>query len=513
MRNLIIKCQESTCWRFLEKYEVPVKTSNFLFDNKVMLMFLIITLLAFHFANASLDWFFTELFTRFGRNTFMVLSLLIPVVAGLGLNFGIVIGAMAAQIAVFLILLWGGVGFWGLMGAAALSTPIAMALGYTVGRLFNGMKGAEMIGGMIAGMFYDGFYQFFFLWVMGGLIPIASTRFMVGEAGIGVVNTIDLGASPNYLRQAIDDVPMLHILEVAFFGALAITAVLIVYRLVKKKPLNIVKQLKILVPLTILYGLSFIPAVTVFLYQPRLPAIYGMRLVAAAFLILVAYRVIADKLVHKKEGWDFALRYVPHLFGAAAFFGITLPANFNSGLRSAQIAVLPYIMVAALCFAIKWFLNTRLGQNMRTVGHSRPVATAAGINVNRTRIIAMMISTVLASYAQIITMQNIGLFNTYGGHTQVGFYAIAALLVGGATVSRASVKHALVGVLLFHALFILAPAAGNQLLGSAQIGEYFRVVVGNAVIALALIMFAWKRVKKRVSSEAVSEDAGEVAAG
>ncbi|MCL2362732.1 MAG: hypothetical protein FWC73_13080 [Defluviitaleaceae bacterium] len=92
----------------------------------------------------------------------------------------------------------------------------------------------------------------------------------------------------------------------------------------------------------------------------------------------------------------------------------------------------------------------------RAKGHSRPVATAAGINVDRTRIIAMIISTVLASYAQIIAMQNFGIMNTYGGHTQVGSYAIAALLVGGATVSHASVKHALVGVVLFHALFILS---------------------------------------------------------
>jgi len=497
MRNFLGRCKNTKIWHFLAEHKMPERCSDFVFNNKVTLVFLVITVLAFFSANASLDWFFAELFARFGRNTFMVLSLLIPVVAGLGLNFGIVIGAMAAQVAVFVLLLWGGVGFWGLMAAAALATPIAMGLGYTVGRLFNGMKGSEMIGGMIAGLFYDGFYQFFFLWVIGGLIPIANHRFTVGDAGVGVVNTIDLGASPNYFRQAIDDVPMLTILEVAFFAAVAITVLLIIIRLVKKQPLKLGGPLKILIPLAIAFGLSFIQPVKVFLYQPRLLGLYAMRLVAVGFVLFVIYRVVVDKFYDKKPGWKFATRYIPHLFGALAFFAITLPPDFNSGLRSAQISVLAYLLVGALCLAIKWFLNTRLGQNMRTVGHSRPVATAAGINVDRTRIIAMMISTVLAAYAQIIAMQNFGIMNTYGGHTQVGLYAIAALLVGGATVSRASVKHALIGVVLFHALFILAPAAGNQLLGSAQIGEYFRVVVSNAVIALALIMHAWKRVKKR----------------
>ena len=134
---------------------------------------------------------------------------------------------------------------------------------------------------------------------------------------------------------------------------------------------------------------------------------------------------------------------------------------------------------------------------MRTVGHDRAVATTAGINVDKTRIIAMILSTLLAAYGQIIMLQNFGVMQTYGAHTQVGLYAIAALLVGGATVSRASVKHAILGVILFHSLFILAPMAGNRLMGSALIGEYFRVFVANFVIAIALIMHAWKRVKAK----------------
>ena len=105
----------------------------------------------------------------------------------------------------------------------------------------------------------------------------------------------------------------------------------------------------------------------------------------------------------------------------------------------------------------------------------------------------MVISTVLAGWGQLIFLQNVGTFSTYGAHTQVGQFAIAALLVGGASVRRAASGQAILGVLLFHTLFIVAPLAGRELFGNAMIGEYFRVFVSFGVIALALAMHAWEK--------------------
>ena len=83
--------------------------------------------------------------------------------------------------------------------------------------------------------------------------------------------------------------------------------------------------------------------------------------------------------------------------------------------------------------------------------------------------------------------------NTYQSHEQVGPYAIAAILVGGATVARANIWNALLGTLLFHTLFIVSPIAGQTLLGSAQIGEYFREFIAYAVIGVTLALHAWKK--------------------
>lgn len=54
-------------------------------------------------AGLDLNFLINEIITRLGRNSFLVLSLLVPVVAGLGLNFGIVIGAMAGQTALIIV--------------------------------------------------------------------------------------------------------------------------------------------------------------------------------------------------------------------------------------------------------------------------------------------------------------------------------------------------------------------------------------------------------------------------
>ena len=95
--------------------------------------------------------------------------------------------------------------------------------------------------------------------------------------------------------------------------------------------------------------------------------------------------------------------------------------------------------------------------------------SSAGIAVNRIRIIAIVISTVLDCYGQIIFLQNMGTLNTYNSHDQAGMFSIAVLLIGGVSVSRASIANVFVGVVLFHLMFIVAPMAGKNLMGQAQI--------------------------------------------
>ena len=162
-----------------------------------------------------------------------------------------------------------------------------------------------------------------------------------------------------------------------------------------------------------------------------------------------------------------------------------------------QIPMVTFLLVGLLCVFNNALMRTRLGQQFRAVGQNRTVANVSGINVDRVRVIAIMISTVLAGWGQLIFVQNMGSFQTYGAHEQVGLYAGAAILVGGASIKKATNTQAMVGCILFHLLFIVAPSAGKNLFGDAAIGEYFRVFISYGVIALALVMHAWSGIQKK----------------
>lgn len=308
-----------------------------------------------------------DVILRLDRNLFLVLALLIPVWAGMGLNFAIVIGAIAGQIGLIIIKAMNVGGVPGLALALFLATPFAIIFGYGVGKLLNKTKGREMITSLILGYFANGLYQLVFLLFVGTIIPLDNPAIML-PGGIGLKNAFDL----DLIKYAMDNI--------------------------------------------------------------------------------LAFKVM----------------------------GVKIPA-------------FTFILVALLCIFLKFIVKTKLGQNFRALGQDIHIADVAGINVDRTRIIAMIISTVLAAWGQIIFLQNIGTIQTYTAHEQAGMFAAAALVIGGATVTKATIGQAIVGTLLFHTLFTVSPNAGKNLFGDAQIGEYFRSFIAYGVIAMSLFLHAWQK--------------------
>ena len=346
---------------------------NFLRNNTVPLMFVIICAICIPISGFSPAYLLNEIITRLGRNAFLILSLLIPIMAGMGLNFGMTLGAMAGEIALIFVSDWQIWGIPGVILAMIVSVPFSVLLGLICGKLLNMAKGREMITSYIISFFINGVYQLIVLYLMGSLIPIAHGSIKLPR-GYGIRNTVSL----LNMRQCIDN--------------------------------------------------------------------------------LLAIRI----------------------------GGVKIPA-------------LTLLIIAFMCLVIVWFRRTKLGQDMRAVGQDMQVARDAGINVERTRIISIIISTVLAGFGMILYLQNIGNLSTYSAHSQVGMFCIAALLVGGASVDRASIGNVFLGVTLFHLMFIVAPQAGAKITGDSMIGEYFRVFVSYGVITLALIMYEMKKRRQKAS--------------
>jgi simple sugar transport system permease protein len=179
-----------------------------------------------------------------------------------------------------------------------------------------------------------------------------------------------------------------------------------------------------------------------------------------------------------------------------------------------KIPILTFVLIGLLCLFTVWFRKTKLGQDMRAVGQDMDVAHDSGIDVEKTRIISIIMSTVLAGFGMIIYLQNMGNIATYSSHSQIGMFCIAALLVGGASVDKASIGNVFLGVILFHTMFIVAPSAGAKITGDSMIGEYFRVFVSYAIITIALVMYETKKrkMKGRLGLQLQAEQAAEEAA-
>lgn len=487
---------------------VNKKISDFLFKNKVVILFLLLCVGATAASKQPLTFVIPELFTRIARNAFIVLALIIPVITGLGLNFGIVVGAMAAQIALFLTTYWGFTGVGGFFITVALATPIALVFGFLVGKLFNLVKGNEMIAGLILGYFADGIYQLIFLFVFGGVIAMNNPTLMIAT-GVGVKNTIDLKDTVKY---TLDTIPMLTVLEIGFYLVIAGLLFTTIHKRIKKQAVNWKDTALKAAAAVFVYALTFIGPVEQFLSSDRLLLLSAVELGCLSVVLWQLFQIVRHKMTKhtgarsfgKRDTFDIR-RALVFIVLAGAVYGLTyIPALFNV-LIAVQLPVMTYICIGALCVFNNLLMRTRLGQNMRAVGQNRAVANSAGIDVDKTRIIAMLFSTVLASWGQLIYLQNIGTMSTYGAHTQVGQFAIAALLVGGASVQKATNKNALLGIVLFHTLFIVSPLAGKELFGDPVIGEYFRVFVSYGVIAMALAMHAWKKPGTDKSKDGPSE--------
>lgn len=157
----------------------------------VPILFIIISAVAIPLSKYSGSFMVGEIITRLSRNSFLVLALLLPVMAGMGINFGIVLGAMAGQLGLIFITDWGVKGAPGLLLAMAIGTPIVILLGYFCGAVLNRAKGREMITSMMLGFFILGIYQAFTLYLCGLIIPIRNPKLLLSR-GYGIRNAINL---------------------------------------------------------------------------------------------------------------------------------------------------------------------------------------------------------------------------------------------------------------------------------------------------------------------------------
>lgn len=463
-----------------------------IFDNKVIVLFVVLCLACILIADTSVAYITSEVFARFARNACLVLSLIIPCLAGLGMNFGIVVGAIAAQISIIMVVHWQINGLAGFLLCALISLPLSLIFGYLVGLLYNKTKGAEMVAGLVLGFFAAGLYRLLTLYIIGGVIPFDDPKLL--DRGFGLRNAYDLSGN---LKYALDDISLLTVAFVC--GVLLVVATLVNMLHAKKTKQEVVG--KVIIG-KVIAGICLIAFGLAGQAVPMIQTIFGgTRLILTdavlyGGIVLVIYAVVTFLRKRPKKGDKLLTKLIAYVVAGVVLMVSTEIPAVREIYQFVKLPVATYGVIVAFCAFNSWIMNTRLGQNMRTVGQSRAVATSAGIHVDKIRIIATCISTVLAAWGQLIFLQNLGTFSTVTQQDNVGLYAVAAILVGGATVQKANNKHAIIGVILFHMLFVVAPLAATKLVGDSAISEYIRMFISYGVIAVSLAMHAWKGVKK-----------------
>lgn len=142
-----------------------------------------------------------------------------------------------------------------------------------------------------------------------------------------------------------------------------------------------------------------------------------------------------------------------------------------------------FFMVMALL--VRAFFKTKLGTGITAVGSNPQYAKAAGIDIDKMRLISVILSTAIAAVGIIIYQQSYGYIQLYTAPLSFTFQSVAAILIGGASINKANITNVAIGTLLFQGILTMTPIVINGAL-SIDVSEVIRIIVTNGMIIYAL---------------------------
>ncbi len=157
-------------------------------------------------------------------------------------------------------------------------------------------------------------------------------------------------------------------------------------------------------------------------------------------------------------------------------------------IRIGEFFIFPtgLLLFVGLFAAMMWlFLRSKTGTAMTAVGSNPQFARASGVDVDKMRTISIIISTFLGAVGIIVYQQSFGFIQLYTAPSPMVFPAVAAILIGGATINKASMVNVLVGTILFQGLLTMTPSVINSIL-QTDMSEVIRIIVSNGMILYAL---------------------------
>ena len=306
---------------------------------------------------------------------------------------------------------------------------------------------------------------------MGGLVSDVIRRFgMFGILALAIVPSIQCGTGPNFA------------LPIGIICGLLGSVLAIEFGLTGK-----------------IWGYGFIPAVlfsipmsviTGWAYALLLNRIKGSEMVVATFtgFSIVSFMQIGWVALPFKANemrWPIG-QGLRTTISLESSFGQVLNKLWGFNIGSVYIPTGLLLFFIGCCFLVWLFSRSKAGVAMRVAGENPKFAAASGINVDNNRILGTVLSTVIGGIGIIVYSLSFGYMQLYLGPLYAAIPAIAAVLIGGATIKKAKISHVFIGILLFQGLLAMTQPVANQLFPEGDVADVLRQIVQNGVILYAL---------------------------
>ena len=183
--------------------------------------------------------------------------------------------------------------------------------------------------------------------------------------------------------------------------------------------------------------------------------------------------------------WGFEGTGLRTTFPIEKYYGGVLSNFLKIEIGKLVIPTGAILFFALLAFLMWAFLHTKTGTAMTAVGSNATFARAAGIHVDRIRMLSVVMSTWLGAIGILVYEQGFGFVQLYNAPFNMALPAVSAILIGGASANKASIMNVVIGTILFQGIVTMTPTVMNGLI-NLDISEVLRMVISNGMILYAL---------------------------
>ena len=183
--------------------------------------------------------------------------------------------------------------------------------------------------------------------------------------------------------------------------------------------------------------------------------------------------------------WGYTGEGLRTTISTEGFYYHVLRDTLSLRIGSLSISFGEILFFALFAFIIWAFLHTKTGTAMTAVGSNPVFARASGISVDRQRTLSVIMSTWLGALGILCYQQGYGFIQLYQGPMYMAMPAVSAILIGGASVNKATITNVVIGTILYQGIVSMTPSVMNSLIHT-DMSEVLRIIVSNGMILYAL---------------------------